>query len=191
MNSKFKRLIVGLLVTMVLVTGISTIPTSADMATTTTYDYKWWSVNTIRNKLDTSYKSKSTSYSTYTTADTFSNETKKPVKHTFEDSRTSSSSVNLGAKVTVKAVEVEAGGEVRYSRTKTYSTSISVPKKSKMTLKVRTKTEKLKYSSKVQRQDLWIHRDSKKHLYTKWQNTGSSSTAVSTQKVLSPQWLLK
>lgn len=177
-----------ILAVMILITGMGTSATNGDLAATTTYDYSWWNLATVRNKLDTTYKSKSTSYSAYSTVDTFENKKAYAVNHSFDDARTKSSSVKLGSKVTVKAIQVEAGTDVKYSNTKTYHTDVKVKKKSKATLYVRTKTEKLKYSSKVQKQDFHYDLRAKK---TKWRNIGSPCTASSTQTVLSPYWMLK
>lgn len=124
--------------------------------------------------------STSSSYSAYTTVDTFTNDSKVSIEHSFEDKKEKSSSVSLGTKVTVKAIETEAGADVKYTETKTYQTKMTVPKGKKVSLKVRTKTEKLKYSSVVQRQDLYANG---------WRNAGSSSTAASTQTVKSPCWI--
>lgn len=154
-----------------------------DVATSTTYDYLWWTLYTYRNKLTTTYKSSSVSYGSYSIVDEFNNKTNKSVKHTFEDSRTKSSSVSLGSKVTVKAIELEAGGDVSYSRTVTYNTEISIPKYKKRILKVRTKTQRKKYSTKVQNEYYTVS--------LKWKKNGKPSTKTSYQTIKSPSWLLK
>ncbi|MCR5584619.1 MAG: hypothetical protein K6F63_04190 [Lachnospiraceae bacterium] len=152
-------------------------------ASSTTYDYLWYALWTVRNKIDTTYTGSSTSYSSYSTVDSFKNTYSQPASHTFSDSRTKSSSVSVGGKVTVKAVELEAGGTVEYSQTVAYNTTIDVASRSTATLKVRTRTEKKYYSSVIQRQDLYTD--------GVWRNVGSSSTSSSTQVITSPDWLLQ
>lgn len=154
----------------------------ADVASTT-YDYKWWALATVRNKVDTSYVSTSTSFTQYATMDSFTNSKTYAVEHKFSDSATKSSSVSLGAKVPIKAIELEFGGEVSYSNTRAYETTISVPGKDTVALKMRTRTESMKYSSVVQRQDLYTD--------LVWRNVGSSSTSSSTQTVKSPDWIVQ
>lgn len=153
-----------------------------NVATSTVYDYSWVILAGYRYKLTTKYKGKTTSYSSYSVADEFTNKTKNPVTHTFEDSRTTESSVSLGAKVTCKAIETEAGVSVTYSKTLTYNTEMEVPKKSKRILKVRTRYDKKKFSTKVQAQ-----------LYVafKWRNRSKPSTKTSYQTIKTPCWVIQ
>lgn len=193
MKKRFLRIMMGVTLSVAALSPaiMNEMPTDKLDVATTTYDYKWWSINTIRNQLKTTYQSKSTSYSTYITVDTFKNTKSYPVSHEFTDETTETSSVSLGTKVTVKAIETEAGKSVSYSKTKSYKTSASVPAKDTMVLKLRTKTEALKYSSKVQRQDNYIWFTPSKGFYTTWENIGSPTTASSTQTAKSPDWIVK
>jgi hypothetical protein len=152
-------------------------------ATSTVYDYKWWTLYTGRNKITTSYSSTSTSFGAYSTVDSFKNKKSFSVTHSFSDEETKSATISLGAKVPIKAIEAEVGGSVTYSKTKTYKTSVSVPAYKEFKLQCRVRTEKIKYSSKIQFQLLYTD--------GKWRNSGKSSTKKSTRTIKSPDWVVK
>lgn len=91
----------------------------ADVATSTTYERDWWDLN-YRDKITTTFRSSSTSFDRdgkYTEVRSYTKKDKKESGYKFEFSITETASVSLGAKVPVKAIELEAGRAVSYSKT--------------------------------------------------------------------------
>ena len=151
-------------------------------ATSTTYEYVWYLLNNSRYEITTSYSHTNTSFGAYSTVTSFTNNTGNAVEHQFTDSKTTSSSVHLGSKVTFEAIELEAGGDVSYSRTVSYNTNVTIGKYSTRTLRVRTRTEEKVFNSIIQSQVLSFG--------DQWLNDAQPISSISYQVVKTPDWVL-
>lgn len=144
-------------------------------AATTCYDYLEWTLWTYRYKIVSSKKDSTAEFGHYSTIATLNNDTKRDQVMTHEVSQTVSATITLGKKVKKKYLEKEIGGAVTYARTETTNLKTTVPPKSKVALKKRTKTVTTNYNSKFQKQHFLIIDQS-------WNNEGSPFKKVSERK---------
>lgn len=144
----------------------------ANIATSTYYDYKWYSLKTNRNKISTSKVSTKTSSVSKKKIAKFTNKTKTKQSYEYSYSKTLEGSVSLGAKVPLKAIELEAGCSVSYSTTTTISATVTVPKKKSYTVYKQNNKDVTKYKSTIQMQIYYPKKG--------WKNASTPVTSNST-----------
>jgi len=179
-----------IMITIIMSTYLSVaappVVSSSKTAATTYYDYKWWSLATIRNRIDSNFASSSLSYGEKSLVAKFTNNTKKKQNYQYSYNYTLKGTFNLGVKVPVKAIELTAGGSISWHTAKTYSANVTVPPKKTYKVYLRDATETRKYYSKVQRQDLYIFLKKS----PAWVNIGAPSSTTSTTKSKFPNIII-
>lgn len=158
--------ILGTIVSQQATPSVSNIEECVTGATSTVYDYKWWTAWTYRNKIVTSKASTKTSTISKDKVASFKNKTNVSQTYEYEYSQTLAGSVNLGANIPIKAIEVEVGGEVSYSTT-TIKANVKVPKNKTYTVYKKKKQDEIKFNNTVQKQHYLI-------LDNSWNNEGAA-----------------
>lgn len=144
----------------------------SNLATSTYYDYKWWALWTARDKITTSYSSKSTTPGTKSTVLNAINNTSQIQSYGYSYTKELSGTVSLGASIPIKAIELEVGAEVSYKYSETVSANVSVPAHHTYIVYKSQDKKDTKYKNIVQNQLFYTDGT--------WKNNGSARTEYST-----------